>query len=134
MRRTATTDTQGLEQQIEELVRQHIAACRDAAAAAVERAFGAASNAQTKTPRVRKRKGFVRRAPDQMSALSERLYQAVCAKPGETMSVLAPLVGAAPRELQVPGARLKRAGRIRTVGQRQLTRYFPMAENGTRSR
>ncbi len=42
------------------------------------------------------------------------------------MATLAPQVGASPRALQVSVARLKRAGRVRAVGQRQLTHYFPM--------
>lgn len=68
-----------------------------------------------------------------MAALGERLYEAVCAKPGETMSVLAPIVGATPRELQVPATHLKKAGRIRSVGQKQQTRYFPMVKNASKS-
>ena len=67
-------------------------------------------------------------AAEQVAALSERLYQAVCDKPGETLGVLAPMVGASPRELQVPAARLKRAGRVRSAGQRQQARYFPMTD------
>lgn len=59
-------------------------------------------------------------------ALGERFYAALCRSPGETMTTLAPQVGASPRALQVAVARLKRAGRVRAVGQRQGTRYFPM--------
>jgi len=60
-----------------------------------------------------------------MAALGERLHEAVCAHPGETMSVLAPEVGKTARELQRPMMALKRAGRVRSVGQRHLTRYYP---------
>jgi hypothetical protein len=67
-----------------------------------------------------------RRAPEEIAALGERLYQAVCAKPGETMTVLMADVGGSARELQRPMALLKRAGRVRSVGARHLTRYFPM--------
>jgi uncharacterized coiled-coil protein SlyX len=56
------------------------------------------------------------------------LYAAVCERPGETMSVLAPIVGATARELNRPATRLRQAGRIRSVGTRHATRYFPMAE------
>jgi hypothetical protein len=42
------------------------------------------------------------------------------------MTTLAPQVGAPPRALHRAVARLKRVGRVRTVGQRQHTRYFPM--------
>lgn len=43
------------------------------------------------------------------------------------MAVLAPRVGATPRELNRPALLLRRTGRVRSVGQRQATRYFPMA-------
>ena len=62
-----------------------------------------------------------------MSALSERLYAAICAHPGAAMCVLAAEVGATARELNRPATQLRRAGRVRSVGQRQSTRYFPMA-------
>ena len=54
------------------------------------------------------------------------LYAVLCRNPGETMTTLAPQVGAPPRALHRAVARLKRVGRVRTVGQRQHTRYFPM--------
>src|ERR1019366_3122193 len=47
--------------------------------------------------------------------------------PGETMTVIAPTVGATARELNRPMLRLKQAGRVRSVGMRHATRYFPMA-------
>lgn len=59
-------------------------------------------------------------------ALGERFYAILCRNPGETMTTLAPQVGSSPRALQVAVARLKRTGRVRAVGQRQHTRYFPM--------
>jgi hypothetical protein len=55
------------------------------------------------------------------------VYRAVCAKPGETMAVLAPMVGASAREVHRPMTLLRRAGRVRAVGTRHTTRYFPMA-------
>ncbi|NJK32042.1 MAG: hypothetical protein HC927_06250, partial [Deltaproteobacteria bacterium] len=62
---------------------------------------------------------------DELADLGERFYQVLCANPGETMAVLATLVGAAPGELHHPVALLERAGRVRTVGLRRATRYFP---------
>jgi len=59
--------------------------------------------------------------------VGERLYQVVCTNPGEAMAVLAREVGASARELQRPMALLKQAGRVRSVGQRSSTRYFPRA-------
>jgi len=117
---------QSLSDQIEELVRAHIEASRRAAAEAVERAFSSASRARAKPARTRTQVGTSgrRRAPAEMSALGERLYDAVCAQPGETMSVLAPELGKTARDLQRPMMALKRAGRVRSVGQRHLTRYY----------
>ena len=68
-----------------------------------------------------------RRPPDEIGALSERFYEVVSRKPGETMAVLAPIVGATARELNRPVILLRRAGRIRSVGIKHATRYFPMA-------
>lgn len=117
-----------LEDQIEQLVREHIAASRRAASAAVERAFAGAratSPIAARVPRTRRAAGR-RRASEEVSALGERLYEAVVANPGALMTVLAPLVGATARELHRPATLLRRAGRVRSVGERQETRYFPM--------
>ena len=63
-----------------------------------------------------------------MAALGERLYRAVCEHPGESMARLSGELGASARELHRPMALLKRAGRVRSVGERHATRYFPMAK------
>jgi len=66
-----------------------------------------------------------RRASTELSTLGARLLEAVIARPGETMTVLAPGLGCSPRELHRPMAALKQAGRVRSVGQRHQTRYYP---------
>ena len=43
------------------------------------------------------------------------------------MAVLAAEIGSSPRELNRPVTQLRSAGQVRSVGQRHLTRYFPMA-------
>ncbi len=68
-----------------------------------------------------------RRTSDEMETLSTQLYQAVRATPGETMKTLSAQIDATPCTLQLPVARLKKAGLIRAVGERQFTTYFPMA-------
>lgn len=123
-------NAQDLVRQIEDLIADFLAGHRAAASAAVQRAFASAPSvgrprAQRKTPT----EIAPRRSPDEVTALSDRLYAAICTKPGEAMVVLAPVVGATPRALNLPATRLKRAGRIRTVGQRQATRYFPMPKS-----
>src|SRR5688500_11982573 len=112
-----------LGEQIEQLIQEHIAASRAAAQQAVARAFALAMSAPTGAPR-RVRSSIGKRRPSaDIAALGERFYRAVCAKPGETMMVLAADVGASARELHRSVALLKRAGRLRAVGSRSLTRY-----------
>ena len=126
-----TTTIEQLEKHIEQAIRAHIAEVRRRAAAAVERGF-AAARARPTAQRGTQRQVSRRRAPDELSELGERLYQAVCAKPGSTMTTLAHVVGALSKELSRPVELLKRAGRVRSAGQRQTTRYFPMTPKPAR--
>jgi hypothetical protein len=127
------TTNNDLAKQIEDLVRQHVDVLRASAVAAVARAFAVArppSSARESTqPRlVRLRKtASARRAPEELVALGERFYAVLCRQPGELMTTLAPQVGVAPRVLQVAVARLRREGRVRVIGKKQQTRYYPMA-------
>jgi hypothetical protein len=125
-----TTSHRDLDQRIEQLVREHIAAVQRSAREALERGF-AGTAVVTRKP-AKAAAGITtaaqsgkRRAPAEMSAVAERLYRAVCAHPGESMAALAKELGAAPSELQRPMTLLRQAGRVRSVGQRHLTRYFP---------
>ena len=115
---------EGLAEQIEQLVRTHLAAQQRAMTAAVQRAF--ASEAAPR-PAISVRKSSQRRrCAREMSELQERLYQAVVAHPGETMTTIAADVGQPPPALNRAMVQLKREGRVRSAGQRNLTRYFPM--------
>lgn len=118
-----TNATEKLEAEIEEVVRKHLAAYQAAAAAAVERAF--ASTTARPRPTGTKRGTGPRRPPTEVAALAERVYEAVRAHPGETMAVIAPHVGEPARALHRPMTNLKRSGRVRSAGQRHMTRYFP---------
>lgn len=111
-----------LEDQIEKLVREHLRRQRAAAGAAVERAF---ASALLREPSAR-RAPSGRRAPTEMDGLVDRLYAAVKAKPGETMTVFAAVLGETPRALGRPMFHLKRVGKVRSAGQRNMTRYFPL--------
>lgn len=129
-----THPNQTLSEQIEQLVRKHIEASRRAAGAAVERAFSSASSGtRSRATRPTTRASGHRRASTEVAALGERLFEAVCAQPGETMTVLAPRLGKTPRELHRPMMVLKRAGRVRSVGERHQTRYFPAVGRATAS-
>ena len=111
-----------LDAKIEQLVREHMVAQQVAAKAAIERAFAmSAEPAATRRCRT-----FVRRSPTKVAELAEQLFEAVEACPGETMTVIAARVGEKPRALQRPMTHLKGAGRVRSAGERNFTRYFPM--------
>ena len=133
MKTTTRSLEQKIESAVEQLVREHLAACEAAceaaAAVAVRAAFERASKAPSKSPQRRSaRAPAPRRSPEEMAAIGERLYEAIRRHPGETMAVIAPAVGATPRALNRPATTLRREGRVRSVGQRQYTRYFPMGE------
>ena len=93
-----------LGEKIEKLVEEHIAASRQAAESAVKRGFASAPRARRVEGRRRgPKKGRKRRTPEEIAALGEQFYQAVCARPGETMSVLSADLGATSRELAAAG-------------------------------
>jgi hypothetical protein len=123
---------QRLEAEMAKAISLIVAASHAAAREALDEAFGvtrhggerkAAGGAQ----RQRSPRGpsSPRRTGTEVAALEKKLLDAVWATPGEAMSALAPRIGASPSTLQVPVARLKAAGRLKTVGARQFTRYFP---------
>ena len=116
--------TEVLQTQIERLVREYLAAQQKAAVAAVERAFAPAAPGRARPARSAPRR---RRRTSEVAQLAERLCEAVRASPGDAMTVLAARVGEKPRALSRPMLHLKRAGRVRSAGERHLTRYFPMS-------
>ena len=123
-----TTKTiEQLQIEIEKLVRAHLAAQRAAATAAVERAFAATMPSRDRSSTSPQRTWGRRRPPAEVAGLAARLFDAVRANPGETMTVIAAHVGETARALNRPMHHLKRAGRVRSAGQRSLARYFPMA-------
>ncbi len=123
-----TTTTDELSERIEQIIQEHLAASQRAAADALARAFGVAARRARFEPVGRRSAGATRRRPrSEIAALGEQFYRAVCAKPGETMAVLAADLASSPRELNRPMTQLKSLGQVRSVGQRHLTRYFPMA-------
>ena len=122
------TTNPDLAEQIEKLVRDHLAASRAAVASAVARAFAAtnATEGHAIVTNRKRAKPAPRRAAEEVTAMAEKFYSALCRSPGETMATLAPQIGDSPRALHLAVAKLKRAGQVRAVGQRQFTRYFPM--------
>jgi predicted Rossmann fold nucleotide-binding protein DprA/Smf involved in DNA uptake len=126
-----TNSLEELQNQIERLVRDHLGAQRSAATAAVERAF-ASTTTHRAEPQVRLASGR-RRKQSEMSDMADRLYAAVRAKPGETINVIAAELGETAKALHRPMVHLKKAGRVRSAGQRHLTRYFPMSHSARAS-
>jgi hypothetical protein len=126
---------QDLSQRIEQMVREHIATTHRAAQQAVERAFAPAARPAASAPRrvTSSLPGRKRRATAELVSLGDRFCRAVCANPGQTMSVLAAEVGASPRELHRAVALLKQGGRVRSVGSRNQTRYFPLTNGAAAS-
>ena len=123
-----TKSIEQLQSEIEKLVRAHVAAQRVAAVSAVERAFASATVSKpTASAHPSKRAWGRRRPPTEVAGIAERLYEAVRKNPGETMTVIAVEVGETALALSRPMRHLKVAGRVRSAGQRSLTRYFPMS-------
>src|SRR5437899_2551810 len=98
---TNTTNPQDLCKRIEHLVDEYISATRVAAQAALDRAFTTTrmpstrqARATTAAPAPARSRAGARRGANEIGALGERLYEAVCRMPGETMTVIGPAVGA----------------------------------------
>ena len=127
------TNSEDLGKQIERVVLDYIAASRRAAESGMRRAFGMSGSGVAEAGFVRPAKNARRRVPEEIEAMAQRLHDVVCAKPGETMRVLAMEVGASASELHRSMSKLKSAGRVRSAGQRHLTRYFPMANAATQT-
>jgi hypothetical protein len=120
-----------LTKRIEQAIQEHIAESHDAVMDAVARAFAEVVRPrQRPTPnRGANEQRARRRTPEEIAGLSARLYQVVCERPGEPMAVLSTALGATPREMNRSMNQLKRVGQIRSVGERNSTRYFPLAKS-----
>lgn len=113
-----------LAEQIDQLVRDHLAQVRAEANAALERAFEGASAAKRMAAPKRRASGK-RRSHREVAELAERLYASVASEPGEVMTHYAGRVGSSVRELNLPMTMLRRDGRLRTTGARNHMRYYP---------
>lgn len=114
---------------IELLIGSYMDGVRMAAKDAVERAMrGAVAGGQAR----RRKQGAAgpatrmnRRAAPRLAEMCNTLCEVVRANPGASMVTIAEKMGAKSIDLQWPMAKLKLAGRVRSVGQRSLTRYYP---------
>ena len=116
---------------IESLVASYMKSVRECAQQGVERAMGkpvAATRLGTTArcpPTATSRSATGRRTGKELKAVCDALCERVRAQPGASMVELAEQMGADTRSLQGPMAKLRAAGRVRSVGQRHLTRYYP---------
>jgi DNA-binding NtrC family response regulator len=122
-----------LTRHIEQAVGGYLAEGRKAAVAAMERAFSSAPNtvgrsSSTQRPKGKTRAAGARRSGKELAEVRAQLCELVCRQPGEAMVTFATELGMSVRELHRPMSVLKREGRVRTVGQRHLTRYFPTVD------
>lgn len=129
---TAPKSPDELAAQIESLVLAYVAEAQRSAQDALARAFSTPSSskrrlAATDRPRSKRRQQGPRRSPEAIAELADQLAAAVARQPGASMTVFAQELGVAVRDLHRPMTVLKDQGRIRSVGQRHLTRYFPTA-------
>ena len=124
-----------LSRQIEQLIQEHISACREAAEDAVRRACsnvaphtlsrrGLSPQRRLKTPGPK----APRRGREEIQQLGERLAEIIAANPGEAVGFLATKLAINPRDLHRPLDLLRKSQRVRSVGKRHLTRYFPLGE------
>lgn len=114
---------------IESLIASYMNDVRDAAEQAVA---GALTQRETsrRTSEARGRAPAAKSQSSRRSATAlDETCQALCdlvrARPGSSMVELAEQLRSTVRELQRPMAKLRADGRVRSVGQRHMMRYFP---------
>jgi hypothetical protein len=115
--------------QIEALVAGYVDEVRRCTQQAVERGLSMSPSPASKPSANSKRTYSKRRSPAELSELGEALCGLIHERPGESMVTFAAELGVSVRALHRPMTMLQRENRIRSVGQRHLTRYFP-AVNG----
>ena len=120
-----------LASQIQLLVRAYLAEAEQAAEEALAHAFLRPTPSSCRPPQAvdmrgsKRRQQGPRRSAEALAELANQLAAAIASKPGESMKVFTQEFGVGVRELHRPMTLLKDQGRIRSVGQRHLTRYFP---------
>ena len=128
---------QELSDAVETLVAGYIAHVRASTLASVERGCAlvrsakAPNSARQSSPSPQSaaspRKMSPKRSPEMLTQMTDELYERIVASPGGAMSKFAEELGRKVTELQVPISMLKKQKRVRTIGDRQSMRYFPVA-------
>lgn len=124
-----------IEERINAMVGEVLVLVRRAAIESVNNALsgtGAIRGRSVGTPGDNRRKRSTesqsRRSPEELAILRERLYAEVAKVPGEGMLLYSTQLGLSVRELSLPTQQLRKAGRVRTVGERDRMLYFPMGQ------
>jgi hypothetical protein len=115
---------------IEGLVAAYVNEAQRVVQHALVRSFSRSGGGPDKTTRAkpaRTRQQGPRRTPAQLAELADRLAAAISEQPGQSMALFAGQLGVPVRDLHRPMTMLKDQRRIRSVGRRQATRYFPTA-------
>lgn len=73
------------------------------------------------------------RSPEEIAELCERLYREIEKDPGKPMGFYSQRLDIPNRKLKVPSQKLKNVGRVRSAGQRNDVRYFPMDDDPKQS-
>ena len=120
---------------IESLVLSYMDQMRLVAQGAVERSLSRAAMPRGRPkgqPRQRSSPSSPtkRRTAAEVDELCAALWKVVRARPGESMAALAEEMDVPASTLRRPMNQLRSAGRVRTVGARHLTRYFPAVACG----
>lgn len=115
---------------IESLVASYIDEVRQAAQQALERSLSRAVQARRSVKSAAHRPpsprlATKRRTAAELDETCENLCALVRARPGESVITLAEDMGVSAGTLQRPMTKLRAEGRVRSVGERHLMRYFP---------
>ncbi|MEQ9542376.1 MAG: winged helix-turn-helix domain-containing protein [Deltaproteobacteria bacterium] len=116
-------------EQLARAIEALVDAGRRAASEAIDRSFVSRSGRRprvggNRAPATERAPGR-RRSAEEIEALAEQLYALVRANAGESMATFAEQLRARATDLHRPMMKLKAEGRVRSVGQRHQTRYFP---------
>ncbi len=122
-----------IEERINAMVGEILVVVRRAALEAVNQALSGAGTPVSPRSRAKPAKrqpqpAAPRRSPEQLASQRERLYAEISAQPGEGMALYANKLQVPVRALSLPAQQLRKAQRVRTVGQRDKMRYFPMGD------
>ncbi|MEM7674624.1 MAG: hypothetical protein AAF449_01335 [Myxococcota bacterium] len=136
---TSPKTPEQLAEAIENLVAGYVEEARQMAQVALGQSFARHAAPAGRMKKKQRSRGqatsptVARRSADELSAVREQLYELICAHSGESMTLFSEQLGISVKDLHRPMSKLKAEGRIRSVGERNQTRYFPAVGRRPRS-